>query len=89
MTETTLTLRLDADLKAEFAKAAKHNDRTSAQLLRDFMRDYLKEQARQADYDEWLKAQVQEALDDPRPNVAHEEVMAIMEAEIAALKKRA
>lgn len=29
-------------------------------------------------YDKWLRAKVQEALDDPRPGIPHEEVMAQM-----------
>jgi hypothetical protein len=28
-----------------------------------------------AAYDKWLNAEIQEAIDDPRPNVPHEEVM--------------
>lgn len=38
---TTFTLRLPADLRKAFESAAKSNDRTSAQLVRDFMRDYV------------------------------------------------
>lgn len=29
-----------------------------------------------AAYDKWFRAQVQEALDDPRPSIPHDEVMA-------------
>jgi len=38
-----------------------------------------------ATHSEWLAAEIQEAIDDPCPSVAHDEVMAIMEAEIAAV----
>lgn len=31
-------------------------------------------------YDTWFRAKVQEALDDPRPGVPHDEVMARMQA---------
>ncbi len=37
-----------------------------------------------AAYNEWLAAEIQEAVDDPRPNLSHDEVMALMEADIAA-----
>lgn len=41
-----------------------------------------------AAYSEWLAAEIQEAIDDPRPNLSHDEVMAEMDADIAALEAR-
>ena len=41
-----------------------------------------------AAYDKWLKAEIQEAIDDPRPNVPHDDVMRRMDARIAAIKAR-
>lgn len=41
-----------------------------------------------AAYDKWLKAEIQEAIDDPRPNVAHDDVMCRMDERIAAIKAR-
>jgi hypothetical protein len=38
-------------------------------------------------YNHWLAAEIQAAIDDPRPSIPHEEVMAEMEAEIARLKE--
>jgi hypothetical protein len=43
--------------------------------------------ANAAAYDAWLRAQVQEAIDDPRPAVAHEDVMKKAEARIEAMRK--
>ncbi|MFL9922516.1 hypothetical protein PQR75_46295 [Paraburkholderia fungorum] len=40
-----------------------------------------------AAYDRWLREQVQEAIDDPGPAVAHEDVMKKAEARIAAMRK--
>ena len=37
-----------------------------------------------AAYNEWLAAEIQEAVDDPRPNLSHDEVMALIEADVAA-----
>lgn len=37
-------------------------------------------------YDRWLRAKVQESLDDPRPNIPHEQVMARMRALLAKKK---
>lgn len=39
-----------------------------------------------AAYKSWLTKEVQEAIDDPRPSIPHDEVMAEMDADIAALK---
>ena len=39
-----------------------------------------------AAYNEWLAAEIQEALDDPRPSIPHDEVMARMDARIARYK---
>lgn len=42
----------------------------------------------QADsYDRWFRAKVQEALDDPRPCLPHDEVVRRMEERFAALRK--
>lgn len=38
-----------------------------------------------AAYNAWLAAEIQEAIDDPRPSIPHDEVMAEMDADIAAL----
>ena len=43
--ETTFNLRIDGELKAEFAAAAEAEDRPAAEILRSLMRDYV-EQAR-------------------------------------------
>lgn len=40
--ETGFTLRIEQGLKDEFVAAAKSQDRTASQVLRDFMRDYVK-----------------------------------------------
>jgi hypothetical protein len=42
-----------------------------------------------AAYSEWLAAEIQEAIDDPRPNLSHDEVMAEMDVDIAAAAKPA
>ncbi|MCD9230155.1 CopG family ribbon-helix-helix protein [Ralstonia pseudosolanacearum] len=59
MSEATFTFRVDEALKSEFSTAAKAHDRTGAQLLRDFMRDYVKQQQEAAEYDAWLRAKVE------------------------------
>lgn len=41
----------------------------------------------QENYTAWLAAEIQAAIDDPRPSIPHEEVMARMDAQIARLKE--
>ena len=40
----------------------------------------------QEGYNAWLAAEIQEAIDDPRPSIPHEEVMARMDAQLARLQ---
>ena len=41
-----------------------------------------------ASYDRWFRAKVQASLDDPRPSIPHDEVMAHMDAIIEKAEKR-
>jgi len=63
MNEATFTFRVDETLKKEFATVAKKRDRTSAQLLRDFMREFVQQQETMPRYDAWFHRQVQIGLD--------------------------
>jgi len=63
MSDATFTFRVDETLKDEFATAVKACDRNAAQLLRDFMRDFVRQQQEAADYDAWFRRQVQIGLD--------------------------
>lgn len=63
MSEATFTFRVDETLKNEFATAAKARDRTSAQLLRDFMREFVRRQQETTEHDAWFRGEVQKTLD--------------------------
>ncbi|USX15547.1 hypothetical protein NHH88_07130 [Oxalobacteraceae bacterium OTU3CAMAD1] len=63
MSEATFTFRVDASLKDQFTTAAKDRDRTGAQLLREFMRDFVRQQQETAEHDAWFRRQVQAGLD--------------------------
>jgi len=63
MSEATFTFRLDESLKLQFATAAKSSDRNGAQLLRDFMRDFVRQQQETAAHDAWFRRQVQTGID--------------------------
>ena len=62
MSEATFTFRVDDALKSQFAQAAKSRDRSGAQLLRDFMREFVQQQQEAAEHDAWFRGQVQIGL---------------------------
>ena len=59
MSQATFTFRVDESLKEAFSAIAQAQDRSSAQLLRDFMRDYVQSNADKINYDQWFKAKVE------------------------------
>ncbi|TDO15325.1 MULTISPECIES: CopG family ribbon-helix-helix protein [Halomonas] len=63
MSESTFTFRVDDSLKAEFSQAAKCKDRTGAQLLRDFMREFVRQQQEAEAHDAWFRREVQAGID--------------------------
>jgi predicted transcriptional regulator len=63
MSDATFTFRVDETLKSEFSAAARNRDRNAAQLLRDFMRDFVRQQQEAAEHDNWFRRQVQIGLD--------------------------
>lgn len=89
MTEATFTFRVDETLKTEFSTVAKANDRTGAQLLRDFMREYVQQQGA-AEHDDWFRRQVQTGLEsaDAGRLVPSAEVEAKFAARRAATRRR-
>ena len=87
MAEATFTFRVEESLKKEFSSFAKDMDRSGAQLLRDFMRDFVKQQQEAASYDAWYQKQVQIGLDEANAGqlVPQEEVKSRFEAKHASL----
>lgn len=63
MSEATFTFRVDHALKSQFAQAAKLRDRSGAQLLRDFMRDFVQQQQEAAEHDAWFRREVRIGID--------------------------
>jgi predicted transcriptional regulator len=61
MGEATFTFRVDDNLKEAFTEAARTQDRTGAQLLRDFMREFVQRQREDAGYEAWLRQKVERA----------------------------
>ena len=90
MSEATFTFRVDDALKAEFATAAKSCDRSAAQLLRDYMRDFVRKQQEATAHDEWFRRQVQIGLDSANAGdlVSAQEVEAEAEIWRAATRRK-
>lgn len=76
MGEATFTFRVEEELKAAFTEAAKSEDQTGAQLLRRFMREYVKDRQEKAEYDAWFRRQVQIGIESANAGnlIPHEEV---------------
>lgn len=55
---------------------------------RDSRAKAMREAHEAAAYNQWLAGEIQASIDDPRPNIPHDEVMAEMDADIAALQKK-
>lgn len=90
MNEATFTFRVDEALKSEFSSAAKNRDRNAAQLLRDFMRDFVRQQQEASEHDAWFRRQVQIGLDAANAGklIPAEEVEAQFAAKRAATRRR-
>lgn len=69
--------------------ASNHNAGDITSSTRADSSERLKRAHEAAAYDKWFRAQVQEALDDPRPGIPHEQVKAEWAAERAELLERA
>ena len=90
MSEATFTFRVDETLKDDFATAAKLRDRSSAQLLRDFMRDYVQQQQQEQAHDAWFRNQVQIGLNSANAGnlIPASEVESRFAAKRAATRRR-
>ena len=90
MTEATFTFRVDESLKEQFTTAAKGRDRSGAQLLRDFMRDFVRQQQEVAEHDAWFRRQVQSGLGSANAGdlIPAAEVEARFAAKRAATRRR-
>ena len=74
--EAVFTLKLESDLRDEFLAEAASAHRPASQLVREFMRDFIQKQREAREHDLWFRAQIQAALDDPRPGIPNDVVKA-------------
>ena len=90
MNQATVTFRVDEALKSEFSSVAKSHDRNAAQLLRDFMRDFVRQQKEAEQQDLWFRQQVQLGLNSANAGrlISAADVQATFAAKRAATRKR-
>lgn len=90
MSEATFTFQVDESLQDQLTTAAKGRDRTGTQLLRDFMRDFVRLQQEAAEHDAWFRRQVQSGLDSANAGnlISAAEVEAKFAAKRAATRRR-
>ncbi len=63
MSEATFSFQVDASLKEQFTTAAKARDASEAELMREFMREFVKRQQREAaEYDAHFRQAVQAGI---------------------------
>lgn len=90
MGDATFTFRVDESLKVAFTTIAKARDRSGAQLLRDFMREVVRQQEDSEEYERWFRERVRQAVESANAGnlVPAEEVEAAFSARRAALRSR-
>ena len=78
MSESTFTLRVDVSLKEAFTEVARMQERSGAQLIREFMREVVQKSYSQEAYEQWFARKVAEGRADARLGnvVDNETVMA-------------
>lgn len=84
--EAVFTMKLEAELRADFIAEAQAADRPASQILRQLMRDFVKQQRQARDYDAFLEKKVEIARTSvlEGKGLGNEEVEAIFAARRAA-----
>lgn len=84
--EAVFTMKLEAELRADFIAEAQAADRPASQILRELMRDFVKQQRQARDYDAFLEKKVEAARNSLQAGkgLGNEEVEAFFAARRAA-----
>lgn len=59
--EAIFTMKLEAELRAQFMAEAEAADRPASQVMRELMREYVQRQRQAREYDEFLRQKVEAA----------------------------
>lgn len=84
---TTFTFQVEEDLKKAFTEATEAQHASDADVLRGFMRDYVKQQKSAVDYNSWFRHKVEKAIEAANGGdvISSDEI----EAEFSALRDAA
>ncbi|WP_232516611.1 type II toxin-antitoxin system RelB family antitoxin [Thauera sinica] len=74
-------------VRVDMLDASNHSEADTGRRRADTA-ERMKRAHEAAAYDAWFRAQVQASIDDPRPSIPHEEVMAEFAERRAALRKK-
>lgn len=88
--EAVFTVKLETELRDAFVAEAAAVHQPASQLVREFMREFIRNRQEEREHDAWFRAEVQKALDDKRPGIPHEQVVREVRARIdqVATRKR-
>ncbi len=90
--EAVFSLKLEPELRADFMAEAEAADRPASQVVREFMRDYVRQQRAARAHDAWFRAEVERGLvelEDPNAElVPNEQVEAEWRERRAEMVKR-
>lgn len=81
MNEEIFSFQVEASLKEQFTTAAKASDTSEAELMREFMRDFVKRQQQEAaEHDDQFRQAVQAGIDEANAG----DVLSVEEVEVEA-----
>ncbi len=91
--EAVFTVELEANLRDEFVAAAEASRQPASDLIRAFMRDFVRQQRKAQDHENWVRAEIEhgvkQADDSTVQRVPHDKVALRWQAQRADLLKRA
>ena len=90
--EAMFMLKLEPELREQFMAEAEATHRPASQLVREFMRDFVRRQREAREHDAWFRAAVEQGMreaDNPRvKRISHEEVAANWRRQRAGLARQ-
>jgi len=73
--ESVFTVKLETELRDAFMAEAAATHRPASQIVRDFMRDFVRHRREARQHDTWFREKVQEALTQPGLGEPHDAFM--------------
>jgi hypothetical protein len=70
--DAVFTVKLETDLRDAFLAEAASTHQPASQLVREFMREFVRSRKVMREHDTWFRAEVRKAIDDPRPGIPHD-----------------